>query len=308
VRGETLGTKRLVHNYGHGGAGISLCWGTARLATLIGLPGQSGPVAVIGAGVAGLTTARLVQEAGFPVTVYAKAVTPHTTSDVAGGQWLPTGYFDYDAIDDAFRVRNGAAVDYSYRRYQLLVGEEYGVRWITNYFETRPPGGEGPDSGSPTQPDWRRLASNEHPFPLEHVRQHKLMLIEPPRFLRQLMRDIQIAGGRIAIRSFAAVQEVAALPETLVFNCTGLGAKELFGDPQLIPVRGQLVTLLPQPEVDYALGTRTGYMFPRRDGIVLGGTFQPGRTSTDPDPATTDRILASHKAVFDAFRCPPAAT
>src|SRR5918994_1793517 len=76
VRREPLGDKALVHNYGHGGAGITLSWGTSKLATNLGLAGHSGPVAVIGSGVMGLTTARLVHEAGFPVTIYAKAFPP----------------------------------------------------------------------------------------------------------------------------------------------------------------------------------------------------------------------------------------
>src|SRR5580765_2484789 len=55
VRAEALGDKRLVHNYGHGGAGITLSWGSSKLATQLGLPGHSGPVAVIGSGVMGLS-------------------------------------------------------------------------------------------------------------------------------------------------------------------------------------------------------------------------------------------------------------
>src|SRR5687767_1903642 len=93
VRREALGDKALVHNYGHGGAGITLSWGTSRLATLLGLTGHQGPVAVIGAGVMGLTTARLVQEAGFPVTIYADKLPRHTTSNIAGGQWSPLGHY-----------------------------------------------------------------------------------------------------------------------------------------------------------------------------------------------------------------------
>src|SRR3546814_1879798 len=61
VRADTLGTKRLVHNYGHGGSGITMSWGTAKLAVEIGAPGHSGPVAVIGAGIVGLSTARLLR-------------------------------------------------------------------------------------------------------------------------------------------------------------------------------------------------------------------------------------------------------
>jgi glycine/D-amino acid oxidase-like deaminating enzyme len=37
----------------------------------------------------GLTTARLVQEAGFPVTIYTAALPPDTTSNIAGGQMEP---------------------------------------------------------------------------------------------------------------------------------------------------------------------------------------------------------------------------
>jgi len=79
VRADQLGEKRLVHNYGHGGAGITLSWGTSKLATELGLPGHSGPVAVLGSGVVGLSTARLVQEAGFALTIYAAALPPETT-------------------------------------------------------------------------------------------------------------------------------------------------------------------------------------------------------------------------------------
>src|SRR5690242_16083984 len=64
VRAEALGEKRLVHNYGHGGGGITLSWGSSKLAADLGLEGHSGPVAVLGSGVMGLSTARLVQEAG----------------------------------------------------------------------------------------------------------------------------------------------------------------------------------------------------------------------------------------------------
>jgi glycine/D-amino acid oxidase-like deaminating enzyme len=86
----------------------------------------------------------------------------------------------------------------------------------------------------------------------------------------------------------------------VVFNCTGLGAGALFGDPEIEPVRGQLVVLLPQPEVTYNLLGVGGptYMFPRHDGVVLGGTFDHGVATTEPDAAITAQILARHKAMF----------
>ena len=123
------------------------------------------------------------------------------------------------------------------------------------------------------------------------------------RFLRQLSRDVLLAGGRFEVRRFAGPAEIAALPERLVFNCTGLGARELFGDTELVPIRGQLAVLLPQPEVRYAFTGDAGYMFPRADGILLGGTFERGVEEAVTEPEAIARIVASHGRLFGAFRC-----
>jgi glycine/D-amino acid oxidase-like deaminating enzyme len=57
------------------------------------------------------------------------------------------------------------------------------------------------------------------------------------------------------------------------------------------------------PEVRYAALGDFGYMFPRPDGIVLGGTFELDQWDTTPDPKTIARILALQKRFFDGFRC-----
>ena len=118
-----------------------------------------------------------------------------------------------------------------------------------------------------------------------------------------MIRDVQIAGGKIEVRRFATAADIAALPETLVINCTGLGSRDLFGDQELRPVRGQLAILEPQPEVRYAYTGEAGYMFPRADGILLGGTFETGEWDPTPQPQDIARIIASQKQFFDAFRC-----
>src|SRR5690606_34132968 len=93
VGSEDIGGKRLVHNYGHGGAGITLSWGTAHEAVEIGH--EAGRAhAVIGCGAVGLATARLLQRRGAAVTIYAKDLPPDTTSNIAGGHWWPTTVFD----------------------------------------------------------------------------------------------------------------------------------------------------------------------------------------------------------------------
>ena len=299
VRAEPLGDKTLVHNYGHGGAGITLSWGSSKLSTELGLQGHQGSVAVIGAGVMGLTTARLVQEAGFPVTIYTAALPPDTTSNIAGGQWNPFGHFRADSVTPEWREQFRRAADYSWRRFQIMVGDDYGIRWLPTYTE-----GSGPDAliaGFP--PVNRALGPEDHPFPVESLHRYDTLYVETGRFLRQMLRDIQIAGGRIEVRSFATPADIAALPERLAFNCTGLGARQLLGDTELRPARGQLAILLPQPEVRYAFTGRAGYMFPRNDGILLGGTFELDEWSTVPEPQMIQRIVSSHRELFESFRC-----
>jgi glycine/D-amino acid oxidase-like deaminating enzyme len=299
VRREALADKRLVHNYGHGGAGITLSWGTSKLATELGLQGHTGPVAVLGAGVMGLSTARLVQEAGFPVTIYAAALPPDTTSNVAGGQFHPFGHFRESEVTPEWREQFRRATDYSWRRFQILVGDDYGIRWLPTYSEGTPEAPFIPNF----PPVNRALAGEEHPFPATSLYRYDTLYVETGRYLRQLMRDVQIAGGRIAVSTFATPADIATLPERLVFNCTGLGARALFGDEQLRPARGQLAILLPQPEIRYAYTLREGYMFPRADGILLRGTFELDKWQTEPEPATIARIVAAHRQLHAGLRC-----
>lgn len=311
VERERLGDTVVVHNYGHGGGGITLSWGTAKLATDLGLKGHTGPVAVLGCGVIGLTTARMVQDAGFPVTIYTKAMPPDTTSNIAGGQWYPAMvYDDPNQVTEKFTEQYLAAAKYAYERYQILTSPQYGVRWMRNYSISRTPiklnNGPGRPrivSGlDPLLPEHRLLTQAENPFGIGYAAQYDGMIMEPPMLLNALITDFRIAGGRVVGRELNSTAEVKALKEKLVFNCTGLGAKALFDDKEMIPVRGQLTFLLPQPEVTYAALFEDIYMFSRRDGILLGGTHQPGDWSLEVDPATVKQKLAAHAELFGSMK------
>ncbi|WP_341631630.1 FAD-dependent oxidoreductase [Sphingomonas agri] len=301
VRADQLAEKRLVHNYGHGGAGITLSWGTSKLAIELGLKGHNGPVAILGSGVVGLSTARLVQEAGFPVTIYAAALPPDTTSNIAGGQFHPFATFHPGEVTPEFMAQFTSALDYSWRRYQIMVGEDYGIRWLPTYVETGSPEARSIATFPPVN---RMLSAAENPFPWSSTLRYDTMYIETGRYLRQMIRDIQVAGGKFEVRRFGAASDIASLPEALVFNCTGLGSRDLFQDQDLRPARGQLAILEPQPEVQYAMTGGPGYMFPRPDGIILGGTFELDEWDASPQPATIARIVENHKRFFASLRCP----
>ena len=129
------------------------------------------------------------------------------------------------------------------------------------------------------------------------------MLIEPAIYLAALLADVRAAGARIAVTELSPAA-VAALDEDVVVNCTGIGAAALFGDRDLVPIKGQLAILEPQPGIDYAVKSTTEdlYMFPRRDGVVLGGSHQRGDWTLEPDPRETSRILDGHEGSFAGRR------
>ena len=309
VRAEKFGDKLVVHNYGHGGAGITLSWGTAQLAVDEGMKGSRRDCAVIGCGVVGLSTARLLQERGFQPTIYAREMPPATTSNVAGGLWSPVTVYDHTRITSEFRTQYAAAAATAFRRYQSLAGEWYGVRWLPLYsLDTEGPHQMPPPTSAnytvePLYPAARQLTASENPFPAPFAYRKQSMLIEPAIYLAALVRDFELAGGKIVIREFRSSAEIASLTESTVYNCTGLGARTLFGDEELTPVRGQLTFLLPQPEIDYmTVGPGDIYMFPRRDGILLGGTHEEGNWSLAVNEQTTARVLRENAALFNGMR------
>jgi glycine/D-amino acid oxidase-like deaminating enzyme len=324
LRAEKLDDKLLIHNYGHGGAGMSLSWGTGAMAAELALAHQDRRAAVIGAGVVGLTCARQLQRRGFDVTIYTTAVHPNVTSSMSLAGFTPaSGLVEADRRTPAWDAQYREAVEIAYRQLQLLAGAAYGISWIHQYEpanELRPPPPAPPDRPSlqaGLQTDRVVLERGAHPFPTRYAVERTTMRIEPSIYLEALMRDVAVFGGRLRMKKFERPSQLTALPEPIIVNCTGLGSFELFNDRELVPVKGQLTVLLPQPEVNYQtsgginLPSTPGigiHMMPRGDGIALGGTAQRGVWTLEPDEAERKRIVDSHLELFSAMRPVPQPT
>jgi D-amino-acid oxidase len=299
---EPLGDRLLIHNYGHGGGGVSLSWGCADMAAQLALATPHRDAAVLGCGVIGLTAARILQDRGFTVTMYARELPPDTTSNIAGASWGPVSVVDGPLRTPEFDRQYVQASRYAFRYFQTLVSAKYGVWWRERYTlsRTAPSPGTGINALlADMLPPSVTLPAGEHPFGAMHVTRALTMHIEPSIFLPAILLDFRTGGGRVVIRECRDMGAVRDLPHPVVVNCTGLGARALCGDNDMTPIKGQLTVLAPQPEVDYiVIAPNNLYMMPRQDGIVLGGTSERGEWSLDPNAGEIERILAGHRTLY----------
>lgn len=328
IEAEKLDDKTVVHNYGHGGAGMSTTWGTGYLATELALQQESRRAAVLGCGVAGLTAARQLQRHGFDVTIYAKAIPPNTTSNMSWAGFTPTsGLLGRGGRTPAFVSQFQRAAEIAYQQLQFLVGSDYGISWVDTYMGLQRPPEPGVEPEEPAGPsDENRLlparlqtgqellGPGEHPFPSPYVRRGTTIRIEPNVYLDALVRDVTLFGGRIVVRTFETPRDLMALGESLIVNCTGLGSRDLFDDQSMLPIKGQLTHLIPQPEIDYSTfggfgapgqpGAMAIHMMPRRDGIALGGTSERNVWSMEPNEEARQRVVNGFIQLFTSMEPP----
>ncbi|MFI9803365.1 FAD-dependent oxidoreductase [Streptomyces sp. NPDC052301] len=237
---------------------------------------------VVGAGIAGLTTAVVLAESGRRVRVWAREPAGRTTSAVAGGLWWPY------RIEPEPRV--GAWALETLAVYQGLADrpQETGVRLVEGVHRGARLDGLG--AWAARVPGLRAVSGGLAA---------RLPVLDMPAHLAWLRERLAKAGGTVEIRE---VTDLAAVPAAVVVNCTGLGARSLVPDPAVRPVRGQLV-VVENPGITtwftaagHSCDTST-YVIPQPGGLLLGGTAEDDAWSLEPDPDTAAAIVARCVAV-----------
>ena len=317
LKAEKFDAKTVIHDYGFGGAGMSLAWGCGAMAAEMALQHNERKAAVIGCGSPGLTAARQLQRRGFEVTIYAMSIPPDTTSNMSSAGFTPTtALISPERRTPAWDAQFRQAAEISYRQLQLLVGTPaYGVYWIDSYNATDDPSPPAPNPADDLLPDRLRpgrdrdvFGPGEHPFPTKYAIRTSALAIEPNMYLEALVRDFVLFGGKIVIRKFDTPRDLMALTESVIINCTGLGSKALFNDDELVPIKGQLTVCVPQREVNYrangrlAGSTVNASINPRSDGIVVGNMMERGNWTLEPNAEVRQQNVDAAIKFFSAMR------
>lgn len=296
IESESIHGKLIVHQYGHGGCGVTISFGTAAIACdfVDAQASPSEPIAVLGAGVVGLVTARMLAQRGRRVTIYAQKVGHETTSVLAGALWLPVGV--EFGTGEAAELRKDRILHDSIQAFRELDPDRYAVEEL-EIFE---PHASHTEEGL-FAPGLIEEPETVESFPFACAarpgRKFRSLFIHTPRFLSALIDDLKELGVQIEQHQFASTESLDSIPEPVAINCLAMGSAKLFNDPDVYPARGVLVHMKPQ-DLGYCVHDGYKYMFPRSDALVLGGCFQPGRYDDLPDELMVREILDHHRGFF----------
>lgn len=318
IERERLGDKDVIHHYGHGGSGWSLSWGSASIATDLAMRTGAQDIAVIGCGAIGLTSAVQLQRAGAKVTIYAKDLPPQVRSSLATGVWSPDSRICLEAhATPEFKAQWAAMTRASFDRYQTLLGlPGTPVEWLDTHILRSPDNGPAVHDDRPAfahgltremTPELRAprvtYAAGRHPFGPRQVLTTSGLMFNIASYAHYLLSSFLEAGGRIEVREFHSPADLSSLPQKALVNCTGYGAKALFGDASLVPVRGQLARMIPDESVRYGLFHNQVSFVPRRDGWVFQyvGTdeyYGYGDDSAEPSREEAEQAVKTIAGLF----------
>jgi D-amino-acid oxidase len=242
-------------------------------------------IAVVGAGIIGLTTALALAERGHEVRIVAEDPPDRTTSATAGAIWGPYRAGPAPAVDRWSLVSLAVFTE-------LAGAPGTGVRMGT--------GVEAADA--PAQPPrWHRYLSGWRPCDPGELPpgaavgwRFTVPMIDMTRHLPYLAGRLATAGVRIQVSRVRRLDDVGHAQ--MIVNCTGHGARDLVPDPELVPVRGQHV-VVGNPGiteflmVDVGASTELIGVYPHVDRVVLGGTAVPGAADRTPDPVAARQIV-----------------
>lgn len=238
-------------------------------------------IIVVGSGVSGLSSAVNLQQAGFDVTIITRDMPQSTTSMAAGAVWYGEGTIG--------KSREWASA--TLKHFQALAGTENSGLQIVRLREVFPY--RVPDPWFIDQlPYYARIATNELPKGFVDGMVMDVPVVESPRYLQFLSDQFLANGGAFDLREIESLDDLKQ-EHALIVNCTGVWAKHVADDPSVYPIRGQTIVVdAPDVTQGYMDDASFTYLFPRQDGVLIGGVADINNWDLQVDATVTQEILA----------------
>lgn len=309
------GNKTIFHNYGHGGAGWTFLPGAVQASieqfehwVSSTNSNQKQPVAVIGAGCYGLLTALSLAHRGWQVRIIAKQI-HDTPSTKAAGFFFPRARKSSTPQERATFEQTGML---SYEHYLNIAQGTHpfirsGIQILPAYYGLEIDPEFGPYIKKGLMPEPRQVMVDFNNGKRFAAMEYRVPFMNTSVLMSQLESMRIKMGIPITQKHIRDFQE---LDEALVFNCAGLGAKELTHDPRIIPVQGHLISLKNQPALPYMINAKVVqksvkgterdeliYFAPKDEGI-LGITFMRGQADESANAHEFGRLLDRCKDFF----------
>ena len=237
----------------------------------------------------GLSCAVRLLEAGHEVEVISDRFSPDTVSDIAAAIWYPF------LTAPADRADGWGVVTYTELERLSEYEPQSGVRMRDGREYLRQ--AVDPPEWSEDIAAFRILDDSEIPEGYVFGWQFRAPVIEMQLYMPWLRSRVEALGGSF-VQSF--VEDLNEVSGEVVVNCVGLGARELCGDEEVRPARGQVIFIDQDPGIghfDQQPETLT-YTIPRSDITVLGGTAQVDDWGMDIRPEDDDLILSKVEALW----------
>ncbi len=284
---QQLQETTIYHNYGHGGAGATLAYGTVKYVVdqFVDDKHQEDQIAILGAGYMGLITANLLADMGYQVTIYAdlfpqqelQIETLCLTSLIAGGLWLPFG------MDIKNETLHETITKNSFDYYKSAIEQKmfqglkfakvYNVKGDKPFVKSRLP------AGTLEEAEEVEIEFGNGKFFAAY--ESTTILLDGYVFLNELFERAKQKGVVFVNRHFFTQEELLTLQERVIFNALGYGSKALFQDENMVPIRGQHLYLKPQKDVDYFLFAekekRVFALYPSQQKIASGFSYEVGQ-------------------------------
>lgn len=316
VEPEIHNQKIIFHNYGQGGAGWTFLFGCVhesirQFEEYIGTH-HNKSIAIIGAGCYGLLTAIILARKGYRVTIYAQE-TKNLPSHKAAGFFFPRPCKVSTVSEIALFTLYGME---SYRTYQQVAGGSHpfiasGSKLLAAYFAPDIDPGFAPyiQEGLVHKPESVNIHFGTNK--LYEMLKYQTIFIDAAALMQELNRNIRELSILMVTNTIQSFDDIT---EPIIFNCAGMGAKQLTQDPRIVPVQGHLITLKNQPDVSqlhYMLNVKITmpsirgtprdeliYFAPKDQGI-LGITFLRGQDSLTTNQHEFDRLLERCEKYFN---------